>query len=355
MEIKKEDIEKIKKYITQKEPNIELPKPPKEPNYRWEFKYGGEWKEFGKEKQKIISEAYDKKEENVSYQNQKEETCSINFRTLVETNKKTKYQRRIRRHDTANDESHYEDKDWKNIKLVKAQQLTNWERCNTMEQFEKIKDQKCPLCYCEFYEDDEEITEQSMYIVRICKDGKKEGHWFHAECIAECYKPHGHYLKCPLTCCVNCYGLEIGDMPQGTMQVNITENSIPAYSKSKTIEIRYSFPGGTQGREHQHPGIAYNGTSRVAFLPDNKEGHYVLKLLKIGWERRLLFRVGKSVTTGADNCVVWNGVHHKTNTTGGSASFGYPDVTYFARVVGELNDKGVTLPDVIEYEETTFE
>jgi len=42
--------------------------------------------------------------------------------------------------------------------------------------------------------------------------------------------------------------------------------------------------------------------------------------------------VGRSVTTGLDNQVVWNGIHHKTSMSGGAANFGYPDPTYFNRV-----------------------
>jgi len=55
-----------------------------------------------------------------------------------------------------------------------------------------------------------------------------------------------------------------------------------------------------------------------------------------------MFRIGQSITTGADNCVVWNGVHHKTSTSGGAQSFGYPDATYLERVKDELAQKGVT-------------
>jgi deltex-like protein len=66
-----------------------------------------------------------------------------------------------------------------------------------------------------------------------------------------------------------------------------------------------------QGPEHPHPGQAYSGTSRTAYLPDNKEGNEVLKLLQISWDRKLTFTIGTSVTSGASNCVIWAGVHHK--------------------------------------------
>jgi deltex len=53
--------------------------------------------------------------------------------------------------------------------------------------------------------------------------------------------------------------------------------------------------------------------------------------------------VGYSVVRAQDNCIVWNGIHHKTRTSGGSSNYGYPDATYFSRVKNELADKGVVL------------
>ena len=38
------------------------------------------------------------------------------------------------------------------------------------------------------------------------------------------------------------------------------------------------------------------------------------------------------MTTGLEHQIVWNGIHHKTNTSGGAANFGYPDETYLKRV-----------------------
>ena len=55
--------------------------------------------------------------------------------------------------------------------------------------------------------------------------------------------------------------------------------------------------------------------------------------------------MGRSVTTGRDNQIVWNGIHHKTNTSGGSSHFGYPDDTYFDRVKLEMAAKGVVWLD----------
>ena len=138
-------------------------------------------------------------------------------------------------------------------------------------------------------------------------------------------------------------------------------------------------------------GIQYSGTGRVAFLPDTPEGREVAGLLRVCFDRRLTFTVGRSLTTGRtlpwlfpafkhlsnlpirsvagyvsclflsnklrivindsfmktlivglDNSVVWNGVHHKTSPRGGTSHYGWPDSTYFVRVKEELKAKGIT-------------
>ncbi len=79
----------------------------------------------------------------------------------------------------------------------------------------------------------------------------------------------------------------------------------------------------------------------------------MLALLVKAFKRKLTFTVGFSVVRGRDNCIVWNGIHHKTNTSGGSTRYGYPDATYFSRVKNELADKGVVLDSASEVSEVT--
>jgi len=68
--------------------------------------------------------------------------------------------------------------------------------------------------------------------------------------------------------------------------------------------------------EHPHPGKRFMGTVRTAFLPDNVEGREVCEMLRRAFDARLVFTVGRSITTGLDNVVVWNDIHHKTQTHG---------------------------------------
>lgn len=67
----------------------------------------------------------------------------------------------------------------------------------------------------------------------------------------------------------------------------------------------------------------------------------MLKLLKIAWERKLTFTIGTSVTTGAVDTVVWNEIHHKTESNSNHSGHGYPDPHYLDRVMLELVAQGI--------------
>ena len=76
--------------------------------------------------------------------------------------------------------------------------------------------------------------------------------------------------------------------------------------------------------------------NRIGYLPDTPEGREVLALFIISFERQFTLAVGFSVTRNADNCIIWNGIHHKSSMQGGHSNWGYPDESYFARVKDEL-------------------
>ena len=72
--------------------------------------------------------------------------------------------------------------------------------------------------------------------------------------------------------------------------------------------------------EHPFPGQQYSDIQRTAYLPDTREGRTVLMLLKVAFDRRLIFTVGQSATTGEVG-ITWNDIRHKTNRSGGPAWF----------------------------------
>ncbi|XP_067244823.1 E3 ubiquitin-protein ligase DTX3L isoform X2 [Chanodichthys erythropterus] len=177
----------------------------------------------------------------------------------------------------------------------------------------------------------------------ICMDSftdKKKlkcGHEFCRDCIRMSEKSLGSI--CPV--CKEVYGILEGNQPDGTMKVTKSSWSLPGYSHCGTLEITYYIPNGLQTEKHPNPGKHFHGTHRQAYLPDNPEGNEVLSLLHRAFQQKLIFTVGKSTTTGAENVVTWNDIHHKTSRSGGSQSFGYPDPDYLKRVKDELKAKGI--------------
>jgi deltex-like protein len=144
----------------------------------------------------------------------------------------------------------------------------------------------------------------------------KCGHSFCASCIDETFK---HQKKCSV--CSQVYGPLIGNQPYGRMYDNHRATSLPGFGLWDTIVITYSFPNGTQGPDHPNPGKPYTRTNKTAYLPRNKEGKKVLKLLKKAFDQKLIFTIARSTTTGRDDCVVWNDIPHKTSTMGGPAKY----------------------------------
>ncbi|KAK3747030.1 hypothetical protein QZH41_006104 [Actinostola sp. cb2023] len=93
----------------------------------------------------------------------------------------------------------------------------------------------------------------------------------------------------------------IGNQPDGSMIHRDEQFSLPGYEQYGTIVIQYSFNGGIQGPDHPNPG------------------------------QRLVFTVGRSITLGMDNQIVWGDIPHKTFAHNGG-NYGYPDQTYLSEV-----------------------
>ncbi|KAM3621325.1 uncharacterized protein V6R79_009677 [Siganus canaliculatus] len=183
------------------------------------------------------------------------------------------------------------------------------------------KDDTCPVCL-DLFTNKKQLK---------CK------HEFCQECLKLSEKALGP--TCPV--CKDVYGMIEGDQPDGYMSWKSDSYSLPGFLNCGTIVINYHIPSGRQTKKHPSPGRFYSGIQRTAFLPDNQEGNEVVRLLKKAFDQKLIFTVGTSRTTGMDNQVIWNDIHHKTSMTGGPLSFGYPDPDYLSRVKEELKAKGI--------------
>ncbi|XP_050535713.1 protein deltex [Daktulosphaira vitifoliae] len=121
------------------------------------------------------------------------------------------------------------------------------------------------------------------------------------------------YIQCPI--CLKVYGEKRGNQPPGTMKYTYLNRSLPGYGSTRTIQITYEISSGIQGEEHPHPGRPYYalGFPRICYLPDTEKGRRVLSLLSKAFEKRLVFTVRLSMTTGNEYVVAWNGIIHKSD------------------------------------------
>ncbi|XP_078087655.1 E3 ubiquitin-protein ligase DTX4-like [Mustelus asterias] len=206
-------------------------------------------------------------------------------------------------------------------------------------------EQDCTICM-------ERLTVPSGYkgtpiqpIVKPELVGKlsKCGHSFHVLCLVAMYN-NGNKdgsLQCPT--CKTIYGVKTGTQPPGKMEYHTIPHSLPGYPDSKTIRIIYNIPPGIQGPDHPNPGLTFTarGFPRHCYLPDNEKGREVLRLLLVAWDRRLIFAIGTSSTTGESDTVVWNEIHHKTEFGSNLTGHGYPDCNYLENVWVELKAQGI--------------
>ncbi|XP_042902192.2 E3 ubiquitin-protein ligase DTX4 [Parasteatoda tepidariorum] len=168
-------------------------------------------------------------------------------------------------------------------------------------------------------------------------------HMFHKACLEAMYNsgPKDGSLQCPS--CKKIYGEKCGIQPPGEMVYHVLPYSLPSFPECDTIRIIYNISSGIQGPEHPRPGKKYTarGFPRHCYLPDNEIGRKVLRLLVKAWKRRLIFTIGRSSTTGEEDTVTWNEIHHKTEFGCNRRSHGYPDPNYFDNVIAELEAHGV--------------
>ncbi|KAA0714467.1 E3 ubiquitin-protein ligase DTX1 [Triplophysa tibetana] len=213
------------------------------------------------------------------------------------------------------------------------------------EKIKTLPDEDCTICM-------ERLNTASGYdSVLIFKNIKPElvgklgrcGHIYHLLCLVAMYN-NGNKdgsLQCPT--CKAIYGEKTGTQPPGKMEYHVIPHSLPGHSETKTISIVYDIPAGIQTNEHPNPGKKYSarGFPRHCYLPDNEHGRRVLKLLITAWDRRLIFTIGTSSTTGETDTVVWNEIHHKTEFGSNLTGHGYPDPNYLDNVTRELAAQGV--------------
>jgi deltex-like protein len=199
-------------------------------------------------------------------------------------------------------------------------------------------DSRCPICL-------QDMNPGSPMVVALTRCL----HQLHLDCLNAMLSSQpatnkSLYIQCPT--CMTIYGEKTGNQPPGTMCWTTLPYSLPGHHGTRTLQITYNIASGIQGPEHPNPGRPYYavGFPRVCYLPDTEKGRKVLRLLSIAFERRLVFTVGRSVTTGREDVVTWNEIHHKTEPGMSNTGHGFPDSGFLDRCLAELAAQGVTAP-----------
>ncbi|XP_037700554.1 probable E3 ubiquitin-protein ligase DTX2 [Choloepus didactylus] len=172
----------------------------------------------------------------------------------------------------------------------------------------------------------------------------KYSHAFHGLCLLAMYCSGNQdgSLQCPS--CKTFYGEKTGTWPRGKMDVFKFQLSLTGHEDCRMILIVYTIPHSIQGPKYPNPRKLFTarGFPHQCYLPDYAEGCKVLELLKVAWKRRLIFTVGTSNTMGEADMVVWNEIHHKTETDCNITGYGYPNPNYLQNVLAELATQDVT-------------
>ena len=93
----------------------------------------------------------------------------------------------------------------------------------------------CPICITDF----SDASDGEPVRLKNCA-----GHWFHRECIEQCFKVK---TQCPV--CSQIYGELEGAMPDGRMTITVLpagQHPIEGDEDAGTIVVDYDFPNGTQ-------------------------------------------------------------------------------------------------------------
>ncbi|KAL1518454.1 hypothetical protein AB1Y20_002746 [Prymnesium parvum] len=182
------------------------------------------------------------------------------------------------------------------------------------------------------------LGEEGEEVVRLPCDSEATRCVFNRSTVERALEAAG---RCPR--CGAPYGTQ-GAQPAGSMRAWAEGEGCEGHEGCGAIVVAYDFPAGVQRAGQPEPGRAYAAARRRCFLPDDATGRRAVRLLREAFVRGVLFRVGKSLTTGEESAVVWN-LHQKTSRKGGPTRHGWPDETYLMRLESECAAVNVMLDD----------
>jgi len=107
------------------------------------------------------------------------------------------------------------------------------------------KEETCAICFCELLDDDGDVVvklsectghyfHKVLYTILYSQHHTHAHHFLSKGCITHCYS--AGYIQCP--CCNHVYGVRVGNMPSGTM--NVTKSG-KVIILSLSLSLAYMF------------------------------------------------------------------------------------------------------------------
>ncbi|KAI7818476.1 hypothetical protein BC939DRAFT_495935 [Gamsiella multidivaricata] len=206
----------------------------------------------------------------------------------------------------------------------------------------------CPICKeaLELPEPGSTAASETVVKLKSCR------HCFHLEgCIQPWFEFENSQLRCPM-CSVMCTTetwdgltkstmqrnqlLKLGPMPDSTMGYffDVRLGCYFIYVMTPSHKIPNPDPQAPPGSK-----VEVRADTRYAVVPFSaRMGPLLMIRLICLFYYGHLFAVGRSVTRGVDNVVVWNGVHLRTAMTG---AYGFPAPHFEKTCWEEINKKGI--------------
>lgn len=168
---------------------------------------------------------------------------------------------------------------------------------------EDLAGDRCSVCLCDFEENDTDLVKAAA-----CP------HVFHEPCLKQCVA--SGYLQCPV--CRQAYSYRVGYLKARIFRIRKSADPLRNYSEFGTLHIVMFVPSGWKNKQY------YHGLQVHMALPNSVEGSDLARLLKLGNDRGILFRI-------EDGMVVPNGLELRP----------YPDPSYMPRLRSDLTECGL--------------
>lgn len=182
----------------------------------------------------------------------------------------------------------------------------------------ELAQERCMICFDDLWSGDVDQQDLEQVPVRphLCAD-----HHYHLPCVKKWIQTNPTCPVCRKKLVV-LTGYQPPD-PSSMVYTRTEDEPLPTFPDCDTLTMHFIIPSGVQSILDPLPGTPYTGLHYKIYLPNNTEGQDLARMLRKGFERRLLFRFGEHPRTHRMDLLIPNGIVFRTQRSGGHLQGGY--------------------------------